>query len=88
MGYIKEYLCSVCKFEQTYFLGIGFSNQKEVKMFECNNCKAINKSVMPNPNCSKCNKKSLSEILDFNKKLKCPKCAEIKFQFEIEGMWD
>jgi len=43
---------------------------------------------LKNPKCSKCNRKSLNTILDFNKKLDCPKCGEREFNFEITGMWD
>ena len=57
-------------------------------MFECKNCKALKKSVIINPRCSKCNKKSLVEVSDFDKKLKCPKCGEIEFKLEEEGLWD
>lgn len=88
MGEIKGYVCSNCNYEKTYFIGIGFMNQKETKLFECIHCNAIKKSTLKNPKCSKCNKKSLNTILDFNKKLGCPKCGERGFSFEIAGMWD
>lgn len=88
MGIIKGYICSSCNFERTYFLGVGFLAQKETTLFECKHCNAIKKSTLSSPKCSKCNRKSHNEVSDFKKKLKCPKCAEIKFQFEIEGMWD
>lgn len=88
MGELKGYFCSKCNFDRTYFLGVGSVNQREVKIFECKNCKALKKSVIINPRCSKCNKKSLVEVSDFDKKLKCPKCGEIEFKLEEEGLWD
>jgi predicted RNA-binding Zn-ribbon protein involved in translation (DUF1610 family) len=88
MGEIKGYVCSKCNFEKIYFLGVGFLNKREVKLFECKDCEAIKKSVISKPKCSKCNKKSINEVINFNTKLKCPKCGEIEFRFEIDGMWD
>ena len=32
--------------------------------------------------------KSLNEIMDFTKKLECPRCNRRELNFEIEGMWD
>lgn len=63
-------MCSKCNFEKIYFLGVGFLNKREVKLFECKDCEAIKKSVISKPKCSKCNKKSINEIIDFNTKLK------------------
>jgi hypothetical protein len=63
-------VCSKCNFEKIYFLGVGFLNKREVKLFECKDCEAIKKSVISKPKCSKCNKKSINEIIDFNTKLK------------------
>ena len=88
MGEIKGYICSNCNYEKTYFIGVGFMNQKETKLYECIHCNAIKKSSLKNPKCSKCNIKSLNTIIDFNKKLECPKCGERKFNFEIAGTWD
>ena len=88
MGIIKGYICSSCNFEKNYFLGIGFFKQEEITLFECSHCNAIKKSRLSNPKCSKCNRKSLNEIIDFNKRLKCPRCNRREFNFEIEGSWD
>ena len=88
MGIIKGYICSSCNFEKNYFLGSGFSNQKETTLFECSYCNAIKKSTLSSPKCSKCNRKSLNEIMDFTKKLECPRCKRREFNFEIEGSWD
>ena len=33
MGIIRGYICSSCNFEKNYFLGSGFSNQKETTLF-------------------------------------------------------
>ena len=88
MGDIKGYICSNCNYEKTYFIGVGFLDQKETTLFECTHCNAIKKSTLSKPKCSKCNRKSLNTILDFNKKLECPKCGKRDFNFEIEGTWD
>ena len=88
MGIIRGYICASCHFEKTYQLGIGFSNQKERFLFECDKCYTIKQSALSNPKCSKCKTKSLKKITDFNKKLECPKCKERKFNYEITGMWD
>lgn len=88
MGIIRGYICSNCSFERTYFLGVGFSNQKEAMLFDCNHCNVIKQSTLLNPKCSKCSRKLLNKVKDFNKKLQCPNCGKREFNFEIGGSWD
>jgi len=38
MGIIKGYICSSCNFEKNYFLGSGFSNQKETTLLMIKKC--------------------------------------------------
>ena len=88
MGNITGFICSKCNHEKSYFLGVGFLNQKETRLFECSNCEVLKQSVLPNPQCSKCKKNTLIEVADFDKKYKCPKCESKEFKNEIVGNWD
>ena len=88
MGILGGYKCSNCNYEKTYFIGVGFMNQKEKFLFDCDKCSTIKQSTLSNPKCSKCNSKSLNKIEDFNEKLTCPKCGKKEFNLENLGMWD
>ena len=35
MGEIIVFVCSKCSYEKSYFLGTGFRNTKEKKLYEC-----------------------------------------------------
>ena len=73
MGEIVGFVCFKCNYEKSYFLGLGFRNTKEKKLYECVNCKALKASVLSIPKCSKCKNSSLIKLDDYEKNFNCPK---------------
>ena len=88
MGEIVGFVCSKCNYEKSYFLGIGFRNNKEKKLYECANCKVLKSSFLSIPKCSKCKNSSLIKLDDYEKNFNCPKCNSEDFNFGISGCWD
>ena len=88
MGIIEGFVCSNCNYEKTYMLGTGMRFRKEKRLYECSVCQSLKASVLPNPKCSKCNKETLSEIKDYDKDFKCPKCNLDLYKNQICGNWD
>lgn len=88
MGQFVGFVCSKCNYEKSYFLGTGFRNNKEKKLYECNNCKALKASVLTIPKCSKCKTSSLILIDNLEKNFNCPKCNSNDYHFGIGGSWD
>ena len=88
MGQIVGFICSKCSYEKSYFLGTGFRNNKEKKLFECANCKVLKVSFLSIPKCSKCKNSSLIKQDDYEKNFNCPKCNSENFNLGISGYWD
>ena len=88
MGEIIGFVCSKCNYEKNYFLGTGFSESPDKKLYECLDCGVLKSSILSNPKCSKCKKSLLIKLDHYEKNFKCPKCKSENFNFGISGCWD
>ena len=99
MGVITQIKCTNCQFEQSFFVGMGFSDcstGKSRELFFCPSCKQIvTRKVKPSnqtdpkvrtPFCRKCGVRM--ERITNETNIICPECKTANCVISTIGFWD